>query len=102
MVVLFISQAQAIQESLVEILGENNGTEVRGASSREAVEAVATESPPSLVVVDSAHPEATTLVAAVRMLVPEVDVLVLVMREGNENLPAWAEIGVSGYIASFS
>ncbi len=61
MVVLFISQAQAIQESLVEILGENNGTEVRGASSRETVEAVAIESPPSLVGVTPQNGQNCTL-----------------------------------------
>lgn len=98
MVILIISHVHVLREALAAALHGTGDNEAFGASSRETVEAVALEFPPSLVVVDVSHPEGMPLVAAVRAYVPHVKVVVLATRERDEDLFAWAEVGISGYL----
>jgi len=98
MVILFISHVHFLREALAEILRSSDGVKAFGAFSRETVEAVITEFPPGLVVVDSSHPEGIALVGAVRTRFPRVNVVVLATHERDEDFLAWADIGISGYL----
>jgi len=98
MVVLFISHVHFLREALVEILRGEEGIMAFGAFSRETADAVTAEFTPDLVVIDSSHPEAMSLVGAVRSRLPRVGVVVLAMRERDEDFLLWADIGISGYL----
>ncbi len=98
MIVLVISHAHLLRDALIEILRSDGDIGAVGAFSYETVETVMAESPPNLVVVESSHPEATALVAAVRARLPKVSVVVLAMREQDEEFLTWANLGISGYL----
>ncbi len=98
MVILFISHVHFLREAMVAILRGDDGLQAVGAFSHETVDAAAVEFSPSIVVIDASHPEGTSLVAAVRAHVPKVSVVVLAMRERDEDFLAWADIGISGYL----
>ena len=76
----------------------DNDVEAFGAFSHETVETAIAEFSPNLVVIDSSHPDGKALVAAVRTRLPKVGVIVLAMRERDEEFLAWADIGISGYL----
>ena len=98
MIILVISHAVLLREALLTVLRGDGDVEAFGAGSHDAVEAVVAESAPNLVVVDASHPEGRALVAAVRACLPKVAVIVLAMRERDEEFLAWADIGISGYL----
>ncbi len=98
MVVFVISHVHFLREALVSILRDAGGIEALGAFSRETADTAVSESVPSLIVVDASHPEGMTLVAAVRARVPKVSVVVLAMRERDEDFLAWADVGIAGYL----
>jgi len=98
MVILFISHVHFLREALVEVLRGGEGIMAFGAFSRETADAVTAEFTPDLIVIDSSHPEATALVAAVRTRTPKASVVVLAMRERDEDFLIWADIGISGYL----
>jgi len=98
MVILFISHVNFLREAMVAILRGDDGLHAVGAFSRETAEAAASEFSPGLLVIDSTHPEGIALVAAVRVHVPKVSVVVLAMRERDEDFLTWADIGISGYL----
>ena len=98
MVILFISHVHFLREAMVTILRGDDGVHAVGAFCHETAEAAALEFAPSIVVIDAAHPDGITLVAAVRARIPKVSVVVLAMRERDEDFLAWADIGISGYL----
>lgn len=98
MVILAISHIPWLLEALTAALDSAEGTKVFKASCHDTVEAVTLGCPPSLVVVDASHPEAKALVATLRMHQSQVKVVVLAMREWDEEFLTWAEVGISGYL----
>jgi DNA-binding NarL/FixJ family response regulator len=98
MVILFISHVHFLREAMVAILQGDDGLQAVGAFSHETANAAAIEFSPGIVVIDASHPDGTALVAAVRVHVPKVSVVVLAMRERDEDFLAWADIGISGYL----
>ncbi len=98
MIVLVISHAHFLREALVEALRADADIDSFGAFSCETVEAVIADFSPDLVVVESSHPEGAALVAVVRARFPKVGVVVLAMREQDDEFLVWADIGISGYL----
>ena len=98
MFVLVISHAHFMRDSLIGILRGDGDIDAYGAFSYQTIEAAIAESSPDLVVVESSHPEGIVLVGAVRVHHPKVGVVVLAMREQDDEFLAWAEIGISGYL----
>ena len=98
MVILFISHVHFLREAMVAILRGDDGLQAVGAFSHETADAAAIEFSPGIVVIDASHPDGTALVATVRAHVPKVSVVVLAMRERDEDFLAWADIGISGYL----
>lgn len=98
MVVLFVSHVQLLRQAALAVLDGADGVEAVGACCRDTAEAAALQFAPSLVLVDVSHPEAAALVAVVKARVAAVRVVVLATRQRDEDLLAWAEIGISGYL----
>lgn len=98
MVILLISHVQLLRQAVLAVLDAAGGVEAVGACCRDTAEAAALQSAPSLVLVDVSHPEAAALVAAVKAHVATVRVIMLATRQRDEDLLAWAEIGISGYL----
>lgn len=99
-IILFISHVRLLREAILTVLNDGDGIEALGASYRDAAEAAVLEFAPSLIVVDASHPEGAMLVAAVQARIATVRVVVLATRERDADLLTWAQIGISGYLAS--
>jgi len=100
MVILMISQIRLLRDALVTALCGLDTAKALGACSFATVGSALREARPSVVVVDASHPDAAALVAAVRVRVPEVRVVVLAPREDDAEFLAWADIGIAGYLGS--
>ncbi len=98
MVILFISHVHFLREAMVAVLRGDDGLHAVGAFSHETADAAALEFAPSIVVIDASHPDGTSLVATVRARIPNASVIVLAMRERDEDFLTWADIGISGYL----
>ncbi len=98
MMILVISHVCLLREVMTATLADRGGLQAFGASSREAIEAIVAKAKPSLAVVDALHPEAATLIAAVRVRVPKLSVVVLATQDRDEDFLAWTDVGISGYL----
>ncbi len=98
MIVLVITRQHFLQQMLIQALSADSGVVAASGSCHPAVDAAAQSHPPHLVVVDTAHPERFRQVSGLRARFPAVKVVVLAVSGGDEEVLAWAEIGVSGYV----
>ncbi len=98
MVVLFISHVHFLREAVVMLLRTSDISAVHTAFSKEGAEAAVMKAAPTLVMINSSHPEAMTIIAAVRAGAAALPVVVMAMREHDEDFLAWADIGISGYV----
>ena len=98
MVVLFISHVHFLREAVVMLLRSSEMSAVHTAFSQESAEAAVTEAAPTLVMIDSSHPDAMPIIAAIRARAAAMPVVVLAMRDQDEDFLAWADIGISGYV----
>lgn len=96
--VVVVSHVHFLRDALIETLRCTGDIHALGAFSHESAEIAMTTSPPSLIVVEASHPEGTILVSAIRARFPKVAVVVLSMRELDEEFLAWAGIGIAGYL----
>ena len=98
MVILFISHVHFLREAVVMLFQKGKDMQVVTACSERTAEAAATSARPTLAVIDSSHPEAMAVAAAVRRSCAGVGVVVLAMREQDEDFLAWADTGIRGYL----
>ncbi len=98
MVILFISHVHFLREAMVVLLRGCDDVQMVSACSEETAAAVVREANPGLIVIDSSHPEAMAVVAAVRERAANIGVIVLAMREEDEDFLAWADTGICGYL----
>lgn len=98
MVILFVSHVNFLREAVAMLLQGCENIRVITACSEKAAEAAAAEAKPTLVVIDSSHPEAMAVVAAIRRPCADVGVVVLATREQDEEFLAWADTGIRGYL----
>ena len=98
MVILFVSHVQFLREGMMALLRGCNDIQAVSACSEESAVAVVRDTDLGLIVIDSSHPEAMTVVAAVRDHAPGIGVIVLAMREEDEDFLAWADTGICGYL----
>ncbi len=96
--VVVISHVHFLRDALIETLRCTGDIYALGAFSFESTETAMETSSPNLLVVESSHPEGATLVSAIRARFPNVAVVVLSMRELDEEFLAWASIGIAGYL----
>lgn len=98
MIVLFISHVHFLREAMATLLRNSGDIEVLSAFSQESAEAVSAQVVPALVMIDSAHPDAMAIIAGLRARVATIRVVVLTMREQDEDFLAWADTGICGYV----
>ena len=96
---LIVSEVRFLRESLAEILAHAPGIQIRGQSAtlddaREAARALR----PAVVLLDAAFPGGMGAVTQLSAIIPEASVVVFAIAETEENVLAWAEAGVAGYV----
>jgi two-component system nitrate/nitrite response regulator NarL len=97
--VLVVSDVRLYRHGLAEILARHEGIEVVGtaANTPDAV-AAARSHPPALVLLDVTMPAGVETIRAVVGALPAAKVLALTVTDDEEQVIAWAEAGVSGYV----
>ena len=94
---LVISAVRLLRESLVEILGRS-GRPCAGADTLIAALASALSRPPALILLDSAVLEGPPAVTRIARAHPAARLVVFGIAETEENVLAWVEAGVAGYV----
>jgi two-component system nitrate/nitrite response regulator NarL len=97
--VLIVSEVRFLRESLAEILARASGIAICGHSATlaEAL-AAAGASRPAIVLLDAAFPGSMGAVARFAAIVPQASVIVFAISETEDNVVAWAEAGIAGYV----
>jgi two-component system nitrate/nitrite response regulator NarL len=96
---LIVSEVRFLRESLAEILGRAVGIQISGQSATlsDALAAAAALRP-AIVLLDAAFPGSMGAVAQLSSIIPEASVVVFAIAETEENVLAWAETGMAGYV----
>ena len=96
---LIVSQVCFLRESLAEILTRDGGIRVCGQSAvlTHAL-ALARERQPEIVLLDVAFPGAVQAAMDLSAALPDASVVALAIAETEENVLAWAEAGIAGYV----
>ena len=98
MVVTIITKMHFLREMLRQTFLVNDIGVAADESSPQPVESTGLEANPTLVLIDSSHPEGFAHLAKVRTLFPAIAVVVLAVTDQDEDFLAWADFGISGYI----
>jgi two-component system, NarL family, nitrate/nitrite response regulator NarL len=96
---LVVSAVKFLRESLVEILGRVAGVRVSGQaeSLSDAID-IARAACPDIVLMDVAFPGGTEAAARIGAAAPEASLIALGISETEEDVLAWAEAGIAGYV----
>jgi DNA-binding NarL/FixJ family response regulator len=97
--VLIAAEVRFVRDALAEILVRDSGLSLSGVSAdlKQALK-MTLDLQPDVVVLDAAFPDGIDVVRQIRSIAPGVRVVVLAVAETEENIIAWAEAGVTGYI----
>ena len=96
---LIVSNVRFLRESLAEILARAPGLQVCGecATLAHALAAVAA-CRPEIVLLDVAFPDGITAATRLSTGYPGIRLVALAVTETEENVLAWAEAGIAGYV----
>jgi DNA-binding NarL/FixJ family response regulator len=96
---LVVSAVRFVRESLVEILGRVAGVRVSGQAETlsNAVD-IARAARPAIVLMDVAFPGGTQTAARIGAAAPDASLIALGITETEEDVLAWAEAGIAGYV----
>jgi two-component system, NarL family, nitrate/nitrite response regulator NarL len=99
--IVILSAVRFLRESLSEVLGRDPGIAILGhhAVLAEALDETVTRHA-DVFLIDAAFIGGTGTVRQIREAAPEVRVVGLAIIETQENVVAWAEAGIAGYIPS--
>ena len=99
--VVILSAVRFVRESLSEILGRDEGMTVFGhyAALDDALRETLTRRA-DVLMLDAAFTNGKGAVKLIRETVPQVRVVVFAVIETEENVIAWAQVGVTGYVPS--
>jgi two-component system, NarL family, nitrate/nitrite response regulator NarL len=96
---MIVSELRFLRDSLVEILRRISDLDVCGEAATPASALVcAAATRPHIVLLDVAFPVATEMVGSLCALLPAVNVIAVGVRETEEDVLAWADAGVVGYV----
>jgi two-component system nitrate/nitrite response regulator NarL len=96
---LIVSNVRFLRESLAEILARAPGLHVCGQCATLAHALAAVEAhQPGIVLLDVAFPGGIVAAARLSASGPEVRVVAFAVTETEENVLAWAEAGIAGYV----
>jgi DNA-binding NarL/FixJ family response regulator len=98
MAVLILSRMHFVGELLMEAL-KAEGDVIAFQERAPEVLNTAARGMPEVVVVDAAHPDGFAFVAAIRTEFPSVKLVVIAASGCEEEFLAWANIGISSYVA---
>lgn len=100
---LIVSEVRFLRESLAEILARAPGIAIcaHSATLAEAL-AAAGALRPAIVLLDAAFPGSRAAVARFAAILPQASVIVFALAETEENVVAWAEAGIAGYVPNTS
>ena len=97
--ILIVSDVRLYREALVERLAQRDGLTVVGTAVRpQDARAQAAELTPNVVVVDHALPESLGTARLIAALGPQIRVVVLGVSDSEDDVLAYAEAGVAGYV----
>ena len=102
MIVLILTRMHFLREMLQQTLSvagipvATDGPEEHRRT--DAFDGAMPETIPSLVLVDSSHPEGFAELAAIRARLGNIMAVVLAVTNRDEDFLAWADIGISGYL----
>src|SRR5438874_4319957 len=96
---LIAGRSRVHREALALALSQARGVRVLGtASRREEILTRLAETPPDIVLVDFAMPEAANIVAEIRRRAPSVKVVAITLGDTEAEVIQLAEAGVAGYV----
>src|SRR5438128_9530785 len=98
--VLIVSEVRLLREALARVVDCDPALSVCGLCSDpvDALVAKTLDRQPDVVLLDALFPEGIDVVGRLRNVAPQVQIVVLAIRETERTVIAWAEAGVVGYI----
>jgi two-component system nitrate/nitrite response regulator NarL len=96
---VIVSHVRFLSESLMETLSRDRRFKILSycATTPQALDVVI-GSKPDVVLLDAAFSDGRSAVVQIRAMSPWVRVIVLAVNETEDNVVAWAKVGVTGYI----
>lgn len=97
--VFIVSEIRLYREGLVRFLARGDGLEAVGAAGTwpDAERAIA-ETRPDVALVDLSMPEAAAAIRRLLNVFPHTRVVALGLADDEQEVPDWAEVGISGYL----
>jgi len=100
---LIISRVRFIRESLSAAVRHVSViSPCRQAADLAEVRSVVASGAPRIILLDVAFPDGLRMVAELRRLCPGTSIVALGLRETDEDVLAWAEAGIAGYVPDTS
>lgn len=100
---LIISHVRFIRESLSATLARASAMRPFGqAADLGEVGSLAASGAPRIILLDAGFPNGLRMVGALRRLCPDASIVALGLREADEDVLAWAEAGIAGYVPDTS
>jgi DNA-binding NarL/FixJ family response regulator len=97
--IVIAAEVRLLREALADTLGRDRSLTIAGLSADlNQTLNIILDRQPDIVLLDAAFPNGTGVVSQIRNLAPGVRVIVVAVAETEENIFAWAEAGISGYI----
>jgi DNA-binding NarL/FixJ family response regulator len=97
--ILIVAEVRFLREALAEIVGRDRALSISGLSADlDQALVMILDRQPDIVLLDAAFPGGTDVVHQISSIAPEARVIVLAVAETEENIIAWAEAGVAGYV----
>jgi two-component system nitrate/nitrite response regulator NarL len=96
---IIVSEVRFLRESLAEILQRTQAFEVRGQSATLADALVSAEMlKPAIILLDAAFPAGIQAATQLALAIPQAGIVAFAVSETEENVLAWAEAGIAGYV----
>ena len=97
--VLIVCEVRFVREGLAEFLGRDRRLSILGfADDLAGALAITLDLQPDIVLLDAAFPDAVGTVGWFQAVASQVRVIAFAATETEENIIAWAEAGVAGYV----
>jgi two-component system nitrate/nitrite response regulator NarL len=99
MSVLIVSRMHFVGELLTQALRTKGKLIAIHGPTPAIIDVAIQDQMPDVVVVDSSQPGGLAIVSGIRARVPSVRLVVLALSDHEEEFLAWANVGISGYVA---
>src|SRR5215471_13853722 len=96
--VLLISEVRFLRESLIEGLKSDRDAIAWSSSDCDMALSTLFEQQPEIILLDAAAPNGRAMAERIRDILPTAHIIVFAVAETEEEIIAWAEAGVAGYI----